>query len=508
MKDTARMRQVNLVLAPFDLKKAKIFEEALDLMASEPEILARIAADQDARGLDKKKLRNADAQWHVEREVPALFDFSVTDCGPVGSLEIGRPRMRPEAVYLFLIARGLYGSPTREDAWERTSDSGTFRYFVDPYVANFPGRTTVLEQLNSLSEDTRDFIFRRQLARALELEFDDFDTVFIDSTHVHSRSAWPTDSGLILKLLNRAYSLGQKLDKFGLPNFRDWSCPRWLKELQSLDFAINVGLKKKDRGFRRTYGKFLKKAEKMAIRLSKEYDELDDLASEADLPPSRRGMLDALWGLLLETLSEAFVLGEVAYRRVVLGEKVEREEFEKIFSASDRSAAFIEKGGREKVFGYRPQFCRSRNGLITSVIVPEGNAADSAMLFPVVKDHVDKTGTVPASVSTDDGYASFEGRTAVQELGVKHVSINGGKGKALTPEEDWDSDLFADLRNDRSAVESLMFTGKHKFGFGQFHRCGIDAVRAEMLEKAIAHNFWRIAREREKRRRHALPKAC
>ena len=82
----------------------------------------------------------------------------------------------------------------------------------------------------------------------------------------------------------------------------------------------------------------------------------------------------------------------------------------------------------------------------------------------------------------------------------QNVSINGSKGKKITPAEEWESESFKELRSHRSAVESLMFTGKFKFNFGQFSRCGIDAVRAEMLEKVIAHNFWRIAYEKARQK--------
>ena len=55
----------------------------------------------------------------------------------------------------------------------------------------------------------------------------------------------------------------------------------------------------------------------------------------------------------------------------------------------------------------------------------------------------------------------------VLELGVKDVSISGSKGKKLIPEEDWTSETYSNARSDRSAVESLMFTRKHCFEFGQ-----------------------------------------
>ena len=120
------------------------------------------------------------------------------------------------------------------------------------------------------------------------------------------------------------------------------------------------------------------------------------------------------------------------------------------------------------------------------------------MLIPAVQAHLSNTSITPKAVSTDDGYASAVGRQGVFDLGVEAVSINGSKGKKLTSEEEWESGQYSELRRYRSAAESLMFVGKFSFRFGEFSRRGIEAVRAEMLEKVIAHNFWRIGHEQEK----------
>ena len=137
-----------------------------------------------------------------------------------------------------------------------------------------------------------------------------------------------------------------------------------------------------------------------------------------------------------------------------------REAHEEIYSVSDRSARFIKKGGRQTVFGYKIQLGRSANGFITSVLVPEGNAADSELLLLMVLDHLQRTGVIPNLVSTDDAYASAKGRNDVIKLGINYVSISGSKGKKLIPEEDWTSEIYSQARSDRSAVESLMFATK------------------------------------------------
>jgi len=103
-------------------------------------------------------------------------------------------------------------------------------------------------------------------------------------------------------------------------------------------------------------------------------------------------------------------------------------------------------------------------------------------------------------VSTDDGYASAKGRGEVPALGVKDISISSAKGKRLTDPDDWQSDVYRNARRERSAVESLMFTIKDGFEFGELGRRGLKSVRAELLEKVPAYNFCQIILVRKRAR--------
>ena len=180
---------------------------------------------------------------------------------------------------------------------------------------------------------------------------------------------------------------------------------------------------------------------------------------------------------------------------------------EKVLSLSDGSAAYIKKGSRNAVIGYKPQLIRSENGFVTSLIVPQGNASDSVELAPAISDSMKRTGIIADLVSTDDGYASAEGYKEVLSMGVKDVSISGAKGKKLTNEFDWESEMYRDARRNRSAVESLMFTIKDGFEFGELGRRGLEPVRAELMEKVLAYNCCRIILMK-KRRREELEKAA
>ena len=162
---------------------------------------------------------------------------------------------------------------------------------------------------------------------------------------------------------------------------------------------------------------------------------------------------------------------------------------DKHYLANYTTAAFIKKGSRTAVIGYKPQIGMSRNGYVSALIVEPGNGADSTYLVPLVKKHIENTSVIPELVSTDDGYSSTAGRNGVLELGVKDVSFSGAVGRKILGEELWTDEKYAEARNDRSAVESLMFSLKYIVHFGRLKRRGIESVKCEMLGKIIAYNY-------------------
>ena len=95
-------------------------------------------------------------------------------------------------------------------------------------------------------------------------------------------------------------------------------------------------------------------------------------------------------------------------------------------------------------------------------------------------------------MSVDDGYTSKDNRNTLLRKNIKVVSFSGAKGKKITPEDEWESLEYQVARNNRSAVESMMYLIKHKFDFGRVLRRGINNVTAELLEKVLAYNLCRI----------------
>jgi transposase, IS5 family len=167
---------------------------------------------------------------------------------------------------------------------------------------------------------------------------------------------------------------------------------------------------------------------------------------------------------------------------------------EKILSLSDTTAAFIKKGQRDPVIGYKPQVGRTREGFISSFEIDAGNPSNSSRLEPMVNRHIQTTGVTPKNISVDDGYSSKSIRIALCKNEEVVVSISGSKGKKIIPDELlWDTASYQDARQNRSSVESLIFTLRYKFHLWCFSRRGLDGVRSELTEKVIVRNLWRSA---------------
>lgn len=483
-----------------------LVEETLKLSRSNPEILAAIEADQDAHALQKKELRLADKKFYAEQTAP-LPDLGIEphDAPAPSSLDSGRPRLPAECLLLFLLIRGYLGSVSDRKGYIFLCESMSLHDYLADRGLKLPGKSTLVENLNVVSEPTLEKIHRAQLSMAHDEKLEDYKELTVDSTSVWANSAWPTDGKMILGLEKRVFRLGEELEKYGLPGFRSGHLPRWFEEMEKIEFQIclNAGKAHSKRKMKKGYRDLLKKAQKALRVLNVEWERCEEALTLSDYAPGQRVRLKVICEKIQADLADVERVIAYCWERVFEDKK--RPSKEKVLSLSDDSAAYIKKGGREPVIGYKPQLVRTRNGFVAGLRVPEGNAADSTEFAPVVEMAMERTGVVADLVSGDDGYATSKGRDKLIEMGVKTVSISGAKGKKQTEEAEWESDLHKEARANRSAVESLMFTLKYSHGFGRLERRGIDSVRQELWEKVLAYNMCRMIqtrkrKEKEKRR--------
>ncbi len=498
----------NLIIPVPDTDFRDFLEEIDRFAEFAPEIIEAIEGDMDDFAREKKSLRLADRKFYESRmdDLPGMDIIERNILAGDLQLAVGRPRMPGYAVYVFLMIRGFLGSLTSKPARRFLHESMSLYGFLQSRGINMPAMTTILENVNLVSHATRELIFNRQIALILGEELDDFKSLTIDSTSVKANSSWPTDSKILIGLLSRVSRLGQKFHIFGLNDFSHGWVPHWLKEMGKLDFQICLAAgKAHSKGkLKKHYRKLLKSGRKATDVLTVQFNQLELSLSQEKHAPSRWALLQQVINVIRTDLADVERVLEYTDDRIFNNKHLPSTE--KVLSLSDGSAAYIKKGSRIPVIGYKPQLVRSKNGFVSTLIVPQGNASDSRLLVPAISDSIKHTGVVPEMVSTDDGYASAKGRDNLREMGIGDISISGAKGKKITSLEDWDSENHKDARRNRSAVESLMFTIKNGFEFGEVGRRGLEAVRDELLEKVLAYNFCRIILM-ENRRRKKIDKA-
>jgi IS5 family transposase len=358
-----------------------------------------------------------------------------------------------------------------------------------------PSRSTLTELVNAVSNETRLLVLDAELAQVLFVKFDDFKTILQDSTHVGGNTAWPTDSRLMVGLITRLLHTGTRLDRVGLPVFQSPDeVEALLNKMVMLNREIDFSKGKKGaaRKRKRHYQRLLKMSAQVDGLVKAQLAPLADALFALDVQPSQKERATRALERLRVDLAALGKVREACEARVIRNEKVPMSE--KVLSVSDPDAGFISKGQRDPVIGYKPQIARSGGGFIVGLSLPKGNAADSKQLIPMLEDVMSRTQVIPNVVSVDDGYASSDNKKALEKLGIDVISINGAKGKALTSDVDWKSDEYAEARGKRSAVESVMFTLKEGFDFGEVARRGLEAVYAEQLERVLAFNLCHLVR--------------
>ena len=478
---------------------AKMIEEVLQTGLQNPEIYKRIETDLDNAGLAKKKDRILDNRFkHMQTPfLSSEFKTSEHTGIRVNKLETGCPRISPEEVLLFIVLRSYWGSVTDKRAVEMMRESTSLSIYYSNKNKRMPKPKTIHDNLGHIQNETLEFIYKCQIDQILNEGLDDFSYTIFDSTSVWASSSWPTDAGVIYRLLARIYKQCTKTTKFGITPIADWYMPDWLKKLSKLLFEINntKGTAKtpKKKKIQIPYRDFLNTAHKMNEYLIRELEHRSTEVCELKLKPTKKRILNTLWDHINDDILSLSSVLYYAHDRVF--NDVTLPASEKILSISDRTAAFIKKGQRNPVLGYKPQIGMSFNGYVSALIVEKGNGADSDYLVPLLEQHITNTGVTPAFLLTDDGYSSAKGRNECLGIGVKDVCFSGSVGRKILGDL-WNEDEYQEGRKKRSAVESLMFTLKYVFQFGRLRRRGIEAVKAEMLGIIIAYNYRHKIRKR------------
>jgi hypothetical protein len=485
---------------------SRLVSETFALATAEPQLLEMIDRDRDAAALQKKRERIEDAVWYETRGKP-LPGFAVDEEDGWASdmeLGVGRPRMPALAVLLFTVVRGYLGGFKDRKAAMTLQESMTVQACMTSLgYSALPGASTMIDNANAVSAATLEALLDAQIRQALREKLDNFKKLTGDSTDVAANSAWPTESGLIMGLAVRCEHLIRLLADDGIVLKLPAVMVKLLGEIRDLNKQIQLSSGKKDGAKKRAklYRKLLRAARKVLRAFEAARARADAKFDTVDVSPSRRRRLAALIEWIEVDVKNLKATIANADKRINKEQKVPI--CDKVLSLADQDAAMIVKGQREPVLGYKPQLMRSENGFVTAIVVPEGNAADSGQLRPLTDAAIKRTGVMPSVLSFDDGYSNGADRDHYRGLGIEVVSFSGSKGKNIISPAEYESEPYRAARNNRSSVESLMYTLKNNNELDYVMRRGIANVREELLGKVIAYNFFRLITLRQRHRERA-----
>src|SRR6202047_3451443 len=213
-----RPRQL-VFLSPIDSQLNDFLNEIHQIACLEPSIVERIDEDLDLHARKKKLLRLADAQFLAGQtsDLPKLQlqlrELKVDNI----ELETGRPRTDAYIVYLFLMLRGFNGGCKDQHARLLLEESITLRLWLEHLGLELPPASTLSDNLNAVSNQTRSLIHQVQMRYIFQQGLDDFQKCFIDSTAVEANTERPTDSTILVRLINRICTNGATIQRLAMP---------------------------------------------------------------------------------------------------------------------------------------------------------------------------------------------------------------------------------------------------------------------------------------------------
>ena len=225
-----------------DTEFASYCLEADKLVRREPKILELIQKDLEADAKRKKQARLLDKKWQEKQgmELPGVSsEETITDIEKI-TLQSGRPRMSSYTAYMFMMGRGYYGGIKSAMGQTFTLESKTMEIFLGNRGLKMPSANSVYDNINAISNQTRQFIMDAQIRQITDENLDDFKLLTADSTSVSGNVSWPRDSNLMTQLIKRAYTHGKSLHRFEINDIQTRYFPRLIREMNSLSNKINM----------------------------------------------------------------------------------------------------------------------------------------------------------------------------------------------------------------------------------------------------------------------------
>jgi IS5 family transposase len=362
------------------------------------------------------------------------------------------------------------------------ADSATYRTFVRlGYGSKLPKKSTLQKNVKRVRPETLEKVNQQVVLKAQGLGIEKGVKMRTDCTVVESNIHHPTDSSLLwdsVRVLTR--TLGKAKEDFAV-QFTNHSRRAKRRSLNISNAKSFQQRKPLYRDLIKVTEKTLKQAERVAEEL--QHIEPDSLMQAARLS-SLIAELEEYTGLANQVVSQA-------ERRVLRGESVPASE--KIVSIFEPHTDIIIKAYRETEYGHKICLSTGPSGLVTDLVVEEGNPADANLAVRMVERAKSLFGKAPRQVSFDGGFATRANLGAIKALGVQDAAFNKRCGLEITDMAKSKS-VYRALSAFRSGIEGSISFLKRSFGLARCMWRGFASFKAYAQASALACNLLILAR--------------
>ena len=438
-------KQTRLVEPSIDHEHAKELKQIREIISECPEILDLVYADL-IRGLDDP--------------------------------EAGRDGdMTAEQVFKVLIIKQMNGFSYRLLEYH-LADSRTYRWFCDFGIGDaIPSESTLQRDVKKIRPETLEEINRIFLGVADKKGIEKGRKVRVDCTVTESNIHHPSDSSLLwdsVRVLCRLTQRAQEKFDMKVPDHSRRAKKRALAILNAKNNKIRT----------KHYRDLLKVARKVVADAESVLDSLAAMGASSITAIS-------IWFELSHYIPLARRVIDQTERRVLSGEKLRPEE--KLVSIFEPHTDIIVKDRRETYYGHKLAITGGASGLLTDLVIEDGNPADSTIAQRMISRQKDIYGRVPLQAAFDGGFASKSNLASIKELGVKDVMFSKKRGLKVSDmtKSTW---VYKRLRDFRAGIEGMISFLKRSLGLTRCTWRGLASFKAYAWSSVVTANLLLMAR--------------
>ncbi len=312
-----------------------------------------------------------------------------------------------------------------------------------------------------------------------------------DTYVVESNIHFPTDLDLLWDSARKSLAIvSQLLSLCFLASWRKHKV--WMKKVKRQYLKCANIHQKKGRNYQARLNKATKEYLKVCRKVSTHIEQSMDIWGEA-------AKSDIKVSVLLDSLNEYHQMLEkhidLVERRILKGEKIPHGE--KVFSIFEPEVEWIQKGkhGKSVELGHNVLVATDQFHFIVDHQTVVGQT-DKALVIPLVERLEEKYGDKDIyeldSLSFDRGFCSKLAKEAAQKKFSKVIMPKPGK-KSAKQEMEESEDIFVELRNKHSAVESNINELEHS-GLNKVPDKGLEGFKKYVAWGVLAYNLRRLGK--------------